>query len=174
MNLRRRSMSHITVDAVVSLKLKLPPESAAIISEIIIGDRVFAPSGEHQYEIPTNVVATAVDDFEQKIADGAVEKKEQPTKKVTSPAKSKGGGNLRTVSARTTPARNRSRRNPYVAVSARTSVRRKSTRTSISKKRLSRRSQRSHHGSRHSELPVRRRKYSGKGHVLTRDRGIKQ
>ncbi|MGB5105558.1 MAG: hypothetical protein WBP42_02480 [Candidatus Zixiibacteriota bacterium] len=87
-------MSHITVDAVVSLKLKLPPESAAIISEIIIGDRVFAPSGEHQYEIPTNVVATAVDDFEQKIADGAVEKKEQPTKKVTSPAKSKGGGKL--------------------------------------------------------------------------------
>lgn len=67
-------MSDITVEAVVSLKLKLPPESAAIISEIVVGDRVFTPSGEHQYEIPTHVVAEAVDQLEKE----KVETKTEP------------------------------------------------------------------------------------------------
>ncbi len=61
-------MSDITVEAVVSLKLKLPPESAAIIGEIIIGDRVFTPNGEHQIEIPTQEFAEAVEQLETKKA----------------------------------------------------------------------------------------------------------
>lgn len=48
-------MSDIAVDAVVSLKLKLPPESAAIISEIIVGDRVFKPEGGGRADVPMQV-----------------------------------------------------------------------------------------------------------------------
>lgn len=62
-------MSDITVEAVVSLKLKLPPESAAIIGEIIIGDRVFTPNGEHQIEIPTQEFAKAVERLEEEKAE---------------------------------------------------------------------------------------------------------
>lgn len=62
-------MSDITVEAVVSLKLKLPPESAAIISEIVVGDRVFTPSGEHHIQISTKLAADVAEQPENRKAD---------------------------------------------------------------------------------------------------------